>query len=49
MLEATHLTANSRPIPILTYHQIADAPAKGAPFRSLYVTGKRFKYQLSML
>jgi len=49
MLEATHLTANSRPIPILTYHQIADAPAKGAPFRSLYVTEKRFKYQLSML
>ena len=43
------LTANSRPIPVLTYHQIAPAPAKGAPFRSLYVAPQAFARQLALL
>jgi len=30
-------TRNSRPIPILMYHQCATPPAKGTPFRSLTV------------
>jgi len=42
-------TSNSRAIPILTYHQIADAPPKGAPFRSLYVSAKRFRNQMRIL
>ncbi len=42
-------TYNRQPIPILTYHQIADAPPKGAPFRSLYVPAKRFRNQMRML
>ena len=43
------VTANLRPIPILTYHQIAQAPARGAAFRSLYVSPERFKQQMSLL
>lgn len=43
------VTANVRSIPILTYHQIAQPPASGVPFRSLYVTPARFKQQMSML
>ena len=35
-----------QPIPILTYHQIAEAPAKGAPFRSLYVSPQAFVRQM---
>jgi peptidoglycan/xylan/chitin deacetylase (PgdA/CDA1 family) len=42
-------TANAHSIPILTYHQIAEAPLPGAPFRSLYVTPERFKQQLTWL
>lgn len=49
MTVASHLTANTRPIPILTYHQIAQAPAPGMPFRSLYVTPARFKQQMDCL
>jgi peptidoglycan/xylan/chitin deacetylase (PgdA/CDA1 family) len=37
------------PIPILTYHQIAPAPAKGTPFRSLSVAPDDFGRQMSFL
>ncbi|MDR3370193.1 polysaccharide deacetylase family protein [Rhodoferax sp.] len=37
------------PIPILVYHQIAEAPPKGAPFRSLYVSPKSFARQMRLL
>ncbi len=36
-------------IPILTYHQIAEAPPKGAPFRSLYVAPGAFARQMAVL
>lgn len=42
-------TANSFPIPILTYHQIAVAPPKGAPYRGLYVSPSSFKRQMAFL
>ena len=42
-------TANRRPIPILVYHQIAEAPPKGSPFRSLYVAPAAFARQMAML
>lgn len=42
-------TANLAPIPILTYHQIEQAPAKGAAFRSLYVSPGAFARQMAML
>ena len=35
--------------PILTYHQIAEAPAKGAPYRSLYVAPAAFARQMRLL
>ena len=35
--------------PILTYHQIAEAPAKGAPYRSLYVAPAAFARQMRIL
>jgi len=38
--------ANQAPIAILTYHQIALAPPKGAPFRSLYVSPSAFARQM---
>ncbi|MDP2451578.1 MAG: polysaccharide deacetylase family protein [Polaromonas sp.] len=38
-----------RPIPILVYHQISEAPPKGAPFRSLYVSPASFSRQMAML
>ena len=38
-----------RPIPILTYHQIAHAPARGAPMRSLYVSPSAFALQMQTL
>lgn len=38
-----------RPIPILTYHQIARAPAKGARFRGLYVAPDAFARQMAFL
>ena len=43
------LTANREPIPVLVYHQIAAAPAKGAPFRSLYVAPDAFARQMAFL
>ncbi len=42
-------TANGTPIPVLTYHQIEIAPAKGAPFRSLYVSPGAFARQMALL
>ena len=36
------LTANHEPIPVLVYHQIAAAPLRGQPFRSLYVAPEAF-------
>ena len=42
-------TANAAPIPILTYHQIAEAPPKGAPYRSLYVAPEDFARQMALL
>ena len=42
-------TANRRPIPILVYHQIATAPPKGSPFRSLYVAADAFARQMAWL
>lgn len=43
------LTGNSAPVPILTYHQIDEAPARGASFRGLYVTAAAFARQMSLL
>jgi peptidoglycan/xylan/chitin deacetylase (PgdA/CDA1 family) len=45
----TRHTANRRPIPILVYHQIAEAPAKGSAFRSLYVAPSAFARQMAWL
>ncbi len=42
-------TANRKPIPILVYHQIAPAPPKGSPFRSLYVSPDAFARQMRWL
>ena len=42
-------TANPAPIPILTYHQIEAAPAKGSAFRSLYVSPEVFSRQMTFL
>ncbi len=42
-------SANSSPIPILTYHQIETAPARGASFRSLYVSPAAFARQMAWL
>lgn len=36
-------------IPILTYHQIAEAPPKGTPFRSLCVAPRRFAAHMRWL
>ncbi len=44
-----NVTANASPIPILVYHQIAKAPAKGAPFRVLYVSPNAFARQMALL
>lgn len=38
-----------RPIPILTYHQVAVAPPKGAAYRSLYVAPNDFSRQMALL
>lgn len=38
-----------RPIPILTYHQVAVAPPKGAAYRSLYVAPNDFARQMTLL
>jgi len=42
-------SANPRSVAILTYHQIAPAPAPGASFRSLYVSEQRFRRQMFWL
>lgn len=42
-------TANPSPIAILTYHQIAEAPPKGTPFRSLCVAPAAFARQMAWL
>lgn len=46
---ASHRTSNTRAIPILTYHQIDQAPPKGAPFRSLVVSPTSFARQMALL
>ena len=43
------LTGNPRPIPVLVYHQIDEAPPKGRPFRSLYVSPGAFSRQMKLL
>ncbi|MEN9670911.1 MAG: hypothetical protein RL018_1188, partial [Pseudomonadota bacterium] len=48
-LYAPNVTANVRSIPILVYHQIAEAPKKGAPFRGLYVSPAAFARQMGWL
>jgi peptidoglycan/xylan/chitin deacetylase (PgdA/CDA1 family) len=45
----TTLTGNQKPIPVLVYHQIAAAPSKGRPFRSLYVAPEAFARQMRLL
>lgn len=40
---------NRQPIPILVYHQIAEAPPKGSPFRGLYVAPAAFARQMAWL
>ncbi len=42
-------TLSLRPIPILTYHQIATTPPKGTPYRSLVVAPEDFARQMQML
>jgi len=41
--------APAAPIPILVYHQIDVAPARGAAFRSLYVAPDAFARQMALL
>jgi peptidoglycan/xylan/chitin deacetylase (PgdA/CDA1 family) len=48
-LYEANVTANASPIPILVYHQIAEAPKKGAPFRGLYVSPAAFARQMALL
>ncbi len=45
----TNLSLNVSPIPILTYHQIAPAPPKGTPYRSLSVAPVDFARQMAWL
>ncbi len=40
---------SSPSIPILVYHQISEAPPKGAPFRGLYVSPGAFARQMALL
>ena len=42
-------TNNTQPIPILMYHQIAQAPPRGTPFRSLCVAPADFARQMGWL
>ncbi|MES2943642.1 MAG: polysaccharide deacetylase family protein [Pseudomonadota bacterium] len=46
---ASSLTRNPRPIPVLVYHQIDNAPPKGSPYRSLYVSPSSFARQMGLL
>lgn len=43
------LTRNRKPIPVLVYHQIEEAPPSGQPFRSLYVSPAAFARQMRLL
>lgn len=43
------VTRNPSPIPVLMYHQVAEAPPKGTPFRSLCVSPATFARQMRML
>ncbi|MFT7325151.1 MAG: peptidoglycan/xylan/chitin deacetylase (PgdA/CDA1 family) [Rhodoferax sp.] len=45
----TIYSANTSPIPILVYHQIEEAPPRGAAFRSLIVSPARFSRQMAFL
>lgn len=45
----TSTTRVLRPIPILVYHQIALAPPKGTPYRSLCVAPDAFARQMALL
>jgi peptidoglycan/xylan/chitin deacetylase (PgdA/CDA1 family) len=45
----TYFSLNVSPIPILTYHQIAPAPPKGTPYRSLVVAPIDFARQMAWL
>jgi peptidoglycan/xylan/chitin deacetylase (PgdA/CDA1 family) len=49
MLMPNVRTTNRSPIPILTYHQIAVSPPRGAAFRSLYVAPVDFARQMALL
>lgn len=40
---------NVSPVPILTYHQIAETPPKGTPYRSLVVAPEDFARQMRFL
>ena len=40
---------NALPVPILVYHQVDQAPLKGEPFRSLYVSPPAFARQMRFL
>lgn len=42
-------TANSSPIPILTYHQIDEAPPKSSRYRGLTVSPASFQRQMALL
>jgi peptidoglycan/xylan/chitin deacetylase (PgdA/CDA1 family) len=42
-------TLNRLPIPILTYHQVDEAPPRGSPFRSLCVSPSNFRRQMAAL
>lgn len=48
-MTSARLIKNVAPIPILVYHQIAPAPPRGRPFRSLYVTPAAFARQMWLL
>lgn len=43
------IASPSPSIPILVYHQISEAPPKGAPFRGLYVSPTAFARQMALL
>lgn len=49
MPATTDRTANPSPIAILTYHQVDAIPARGAPFRGIYVTPAAFARQMGLL
>jgi peptidoglycan/xylan/chitin deacetylase (PgdA/CDA1 family) len=44
-----HSSSPSPSIPILVYHQISEAPPRGAPFRGLYVSPGAFARQMGLL